>query len=177
MQSLLPLPSSLLAVEKPCKRILERERASFSELNLFLDSCLHLFANYIYQLFALFLSFVSVPVLSLLAYIPSHSSSICLTSLFPFKPPTPPSRLHSFYLPAHCGDESFEQRPKALPLGDLRLSSPPPFPSSSSSSSSLSSSAPLAVFECGMLLAHTAHYPAGSVARSSQHQKQIDDCL
>lgn len=32
------------------------------------------------------------------------------------------------------------------------------------------------VFECGMLLAQTAHYPAGSTAGSSQHQKQIDDC-
>lgn len=64
---------------------------------------------------------------------PSHSFSIYLAGLLPLCPPTLPSRLllspspsPLFCFPAHCGDKSFEQHPKALPPVDLSLGSPPP---------------------------------------------------
>lgn len=81
------------------------------------------------------LCFSSCAPINCSTYMPSHFFSISLNSLFPFHSPTPPSRLStlSVSFPAHCGDESFEQHPKALPLVDLHLNSPPPSPSSSSS--------------------------------------------
>lgn len=173
MQLLPPLPSSFEAVAQPCRR---RERgggACFTTLNPLLDSCWHLFANYLFQPFALFLPFVSIPALPLShsTYMPSRSLSLYLprqsVSFSPTDatdPPTAHSLSLSLVLPiVEMGVLNSTQK-----LYLCLTSAPAPLLPSHSSSRP--------VFECGMLLAQTAHYPAGSTAGSSQHQKQIDDC-
>lgn len=109
------------------------------------------------------LCFSSCAPINCSTYMPSHFFLYLPHQSVSFHSPTPPSHLATLSVAfhAHCGDESFEQHPKALPPVDLHLNSPPPSPSSSSSSCLL----------CGMFLAHTAHYPAGSPNSFSHHQE------
>lgn len=88
----------------------------------------------VYQLFTQCVSFVSLPVRFFFPTPPLtclSTFSISLTNLFPFHPVTVPSHLQRFLsFPARCGDERFEQHPKALPRFDLILNSPHLPPSS-----------------------------------------------
>lgn len=126
----------------------------FTTLNRFLDPSWHLFANYLYQLFALFLSFVFSSCNSF--YQPQHLHTFTLflylrnqsVSFSPTSTAVTSTTLALFSCPiVEMGDESFEQHPEALPLVDLSLNSPPPSLLPLPPPLSSSSSVPLACSE------------------------------
>lgn len=133
MQLLPPLPSSFVAVAQPCRR---RERGGgmlhntepFAGFMLAPVCQLPLSAIRTISPFCFYSCTPSEP-LDVHAFTLSLSlspSPVCF--LFTHRRHRPALRTLSLSLPrpAHCGDGSFEQHPKALPLFDLGPGSPPP---------------------------------------------------